>query len=147
MSTMNISKNKWPRLRLYKLINWYCIEKVPYVVLMGDVGTGKSTLVEKLADVRGQSSDAYESYTRLSKLFWSKDRSMIINDTPGANSMSEKLEHNLQIAAAFNYRPVSKVFIVVKADTRIDNTVHNVRRYVEQFTDLDPDLLGSRVTF
>ena len=109
---------------------------------MGNVGTGKSTLVEKLADVRGQSSDAEQSFTRQSKLFWSKDQKMLISDTPGANSMVDKLQHNQHIAAAFNFLPVSKIFIVVKAETRIDSTVDSIRRYAEQFIDLDPDVLG-----
>ena len=118
-----------------------------YIILAGDVGTGKSTLVEKMADVSGQSSDAPTSYTKETKVFWSRDRKLLIGDTPGANSMADKLQHNTQIAAACDYEPVSKIFIVVKADTRIDNVVHDVRKYAEQLIDLDLDLLGRQLSF
>ena len=34
-------------------------ERAPYVVLLGDVGTGKSTLVEKLTGIKGRSSFSF----------------------------------------------------------------------------------------
>lgn len=59
--------------------------------------------------------------------------------------MSEKLEHNVWIAHALNYAPVSSILLVVKADTRIDNTVNSVRTYAERFGDL-VDLITVCVT-
>ena len=103
--------------------------KPPYVVLLGDVGTGKSTLVEKLTEREGRNSNANESFTRATDVFWVFDYSLIIADTPGSNALKEKLEHNVHIAAAFNFRPVSRILIVVKAETRIDSVIDNVRKY------------------
>ena len=117
-----------------------------YTVLAGDVGTGKSTLAEMISGVSGRSSDGMESFTTESKLFRSGDGRMIVNDTPGANAMRDKLEHNMQIAAALNWGPVSRIFLVVKADTRIDTTVDHVRKYAEQLADLDSDVLAVIVT-
>ena len=118
-----------------------------YVVLIGDVGTGKSTVVEKMTGgVLGRSSDAKESVTKETTLFWSQDKRLVVADTPGANSMGDKLSHNTQIAWAFNYAPVSKVFTTVKADTRLDNVVDDVRKYAEQLGDLDLDVIGVIVT-
>ena len=119
--------------------------KVPYIILMGNVGVGKSTLIEKLADVSGQSSNECQSFTKQTTLFWSRDKRLLIADTPGANPMRDKLQHNEHIAVAFNHARVHKVFIVVKADARIDTTVHHIREYAEQFLDLDPDVLGNKL--
>ena len=48
-----------------------------YVVLLGDVGSGKSTVVEKLTGQTGRSSDANESWTKTAEAFWAKDGSLI----------------------------------------------------------------------
>ena len=118
----------------------------PYVVLLGDVGTGKSTLLEKLTEQRGKSSQANESFTRSSEVFWAPDGRLIVADTPGSNALKDTLEHNVQIAGALNYRPVSRIFIVVKAETRIDSVVDNVRKYADRFLELPMDVVGVVVT-
>ena len=117
-----------------------------YVILMGDVGTGKSTVVEKLTGVKGRSSNATESFTRSSEAVPVPDGSLIVSDTPGSNSRKDKLQHNVWIAGAFNFRPVSKIFIVVKAETRIDCVIDNVRKYADNFIDLPLKLVGVLVT-
>ena len=48
----------------------------------------------------------------------------------------EKFRHNAWIAISINYRPVSRILIVVKADIRIDNVIDGIRKYVENFLDL-----------
>ena len=118
----------------------------PYVVFLGDVGTGKSTVVEKLTGSKGRSSDANQSYTRSSEAFWVPDGSLIVSDTPGSNSMTDKLQHNIWIAGALNYRPVSRIFIVVKAEARMDSVVDNVRKYADRFVELPMDAIGVVVT-
>ena len=117
-----------------------------YVVLIGDVGSGKSTVVEKLCGVQNRSSNSSESFTKESTLFRTPDRRLIISDTPGTNAMTDKLSQNCQVAVALNYAPVSKILIVAKADTRIDNVVDNVRKYGEQLQDLDIGVIGVLVT-
>ena len=117
-----------------------------YIVLVGDVGSGKSTLVEKLTGAKKRSSNASESATRSSEAFCVPDDSLIISDTPGSNSRKERFEHNVWIAQAFNFRPVSKVFIVVKAQTRIDSVIDDVRKYADCFLELPMELMGVLVT-
>ena len=121
-------------------------ESPPYVVLLGDVGTGKSTLLEKLTGEKGRSSDANESFTKNSEVFWVPDGSLIVSDTPGSNALKDKLEHNVWIAGALNFRPVSRIFIVVKAETRIDNVVDNARKYADGFLELPMDVVAVLVT-
>lgn len=129
---------------------WHSLQwnfrKPPYIVLLGDVGTGKSTIVEKLTGVKGRSSDANESFTKTSACFWVSDGSLIVSDTPGSNALKDKLEHNISIARALNFRPVSRIFIVVKAEPRIDNVVDNVRKYADRFLELPMDVVGVLVT-
>ena len=117
-----------------------------YVVLMGDVGTGKSTIVEKLTGVKDRSSNAHESFTKESLLFRTPDLRLIISDTPGTNAMRDKLSQNCEVAVALNYAPVSRILIVAKADTRIDNVVDDVRKFAEQLGDLDIGVIGVLVT-
>lgn len=105
------------------------------VVMLGDVGMGKSSIVETVMGVSGLSSSADESFTKCSVVVESPCRRIQFIDTPGGNSMEGKLEHNVWIAHALNYAPVSMILLTVKADTRIDNTVGLVRNYAERFQD------------
>jgi len=74
--------------------------------------TGKSTIVEKLTNERGRASDKDISVIKSSEVFWTTDGSIVISDMPGSNAMEDKLEHNVWIASALNFRPVSKIFIL-----------------------------------
>merc|ERR1712179_22650 len=104
-------------------------------------------VVEKLTGETGRSSDDPESATRSSEAFYSHQNRLIVSDTPGSNSCSDQFEHNMWIAAAFNFMPVSKVFIVVKADSgRIDGIISGIRNFSDRFAELDEDPLGVIVT-
>ena len=50
------------------------------------------------------------------------------------------------IAGALNYLPVSKMFILVKAETRLDSVVDNIRKYSDRFVTLDPSAIGVLIT-
>ena len=113
---------------------------------MGDTGTGKSTIVEKLTGQKEKSSNASESFTRSSEAFIVPDGSLIVADTPGSNSRKEKVEQNIWIAGALNFQPVSRIFIVSKAETRIDSVIDNVCKYADNFVELPFDVLGVAVT-
>ena len=129
-----------------RALGGFNIENTPYVVLIGDVGTGKSTIVEKVSNVTNLASDGDTSVTKSSTVFWSIDGSLLIADTPGSNAIEDKLKHNLGIAVAINYLPVSKMFILVKAETRLDSVVDNIRKYSDRFVEFDPDILGVLIT-
>lgn len=100
-------------------------------LLLGDVGSGKSTLVEKISGQTGISSSQSTSCTRVSSLYESFNKLMIICDTPGSNSMTDKFEHNAWIAGAINYSPVSRILICVIAQPRIANVIDVVKKYLE----------------
>ena len=117
-----------------------------YIVMIGEVGSGKSTVGEKLSGARNKSSDAATSFTKRSEMYFSHDGMLIITDTPGTNAMTDQLAHNIEVAIALNHAALSRILIVVKAHTRIDTVMSNVRCYVEQLIDLDSDMFGVIVT-
>ena len=102
-----------------------------YIVLLGDVGTGKSTLVEKISGETGISSSQSTSCTKVSNLYESFDKRIVICDTPGSNAMTDKFKHNAWIAGAINYSPVSRILICVLAQPRIANVIDVVKKYLE----------------
>ena len=117
----------------------------PYV---GNVGSGKSLITEKLVDVTGRSSAASTAMTKISEVYELYDGSMLICDTPGSNAMVNKSERNLHIAHAFNFLPVSCVLLVVKADIRQDTVLETVKDYCARFqsANLPQELLGVCIT-
>ncbi|KAL5263476.1 hypothetical protein ACHWQZ_G008749 [Mnemiopsis leidyi] len=117
-----------------------------YVVFIGDVGVGKSTVVGKLTGKQMESGDNKMSITRTSTAHWSYDGTVILSDTPGSNSLQDQLQHNEEIAAAFNYRPISRVIVVVKADIRIANVMRVVEKYSERLLSLPDENIGVLVT-
>ena len=102
-----------------------------YIVLLGDVGTGKSTLVEKISGETGISSSQSTSCTKVSNLYESFDQRIVICDTPGSNAMTDKFNHNAWIAGAINCSPVSRILICVLAQPRIVNVINVVKKYLE----------------
>ena len=122
------------------------ISSVPYVVFLGDTGTGKSTIVEKLTGEKERSSNDSESYTSSSEAFVVQGGGLIVADTPGSNCRKDKVEHNIWIAGALNFRPVSRIFIVSKAQPRIDSVIDNVCKYADNFVELPPDVIGVLVS-
>jgi len=119
----------------------------PYVVLLGSVGSGKSSIVERVTGTKARASNLRMSATKESKPLWSLKGEFIISDTPGSNAVGDKFNHNIWIASAFNFREVSKIFIVVKANLgRIDNVIEAIREYSDRFVDLRNAPLGVIVT-
>jgi len=119
-----------------------------YIVFIGDVGVGKSTLFEKITGLTGRSSRSDVSFTRVSELGESFDNRIIVCDTPGMNAMDDRFQHNINVAHALNYQPISRIVIVVKADERLDGVIEKVSEAVSSFLpeDLPLELLSVCVT-
>ena len=126
-----------PTLRVYLTILSTGLSKKPYIVLLGDVGAGKSTLVEKVTGLKGRSSGKGRSFTKKASYALSTDNSLIISDTPGVNVISDKLAQNVWITQALNLQPVSQILITVKADTRMENVINRVQEYSSKLSALD----------
>ena len=117
-----------------------------YVVLMGEVGVGKSSIVEKLSGTSIPTGENPMSVTREFRPYSTLGTSLIVSDTPGCNSIEDQLEHNQQIAAALNYMPVSRILVTVKADTRIANVMSVVKKFDERLMDFSDEIVGVLVT-
>eukprot|EP00111_Clytia_hemisphaerica_P023493 TCONS_00069224-protein len=121
-------------------------ELSPYIVLVGNCGAGKSTIVEKLTGVKGRASSAKTSFTTTAEYLWTPDKSLLIADTPGLNSHESTYEHSLEVASAFIHKPLSKYFAVVEAHIRMDQVIDNIKTHVDKFIELPDELIGVIVT-
>ena len=119
-------------------------------MLIGVPGAGKSTVTELVCGIEGLSGNAANSVTRKGTFYHSTDGSLFIGDMPGFYKRKlEAYEGILETAAAISCYPLSKIFIVVKADTRLEAVSEEVRRLSVHFKKLQPendDLLGVIVT-
>lgn len=100
---------------------------------MGNAGTGKSKLVEKVTGKRGLSSSASASSKYSLGHYDSVDDSLIISDTPGINSLSDQSQFNIRIADVLSSRPVNLVLITVKACTRMESVLKCITEYMQCF--------------
>ena len=122
--------------------------RIPYVILIGNAGAGKSALVEKVTGMTGLSSAASTSVTKTSDAILSVDHSLLICDTPGTNSITDKFSSNVELARALNFMPVNLLLITVKADVRIESVTKGLREYMECFLpeDFPIELIGFCIT-
>lgn len=79
-----------------------------YVVLVGDVGVGKSLIVEKLTGVGGISSSSQHAYTRIAQTYVVPEGKLKISDTPECNSLNERSDRNMWVAQPSNIRKYRK---------------------------------------
>lgn len=113
--------------------------RIPTVVLVGGVGVGKSSLVEKVTGAQRLGSGAAESYVR-SSAFRTPCQKMQLIDTPGINAARHDLPPNVCIAEALSFAPISLILLVVKADVRIDSTIDAVTKHAELFSEFCENL-------
>ena len=74
------------------------VKELPYVVLIGNVGAGKSKLVERLAGEYGLTSRGGRSCTKEAVVYQSRSKKLFVYDTPGCNPIVQKYEHSLWLA-------------------------------------------------
>ena len=112
------------------LSSYYNINNAkPYVILIGTVGSGKTSLTEKLTGKRNLGVRNFgKSATRVSTIY--RTESFEFADTPGYQSIDDKLDHAVNIVCALQYRPVSRVFILVKFNSRIESMYRDVKDIV-----------------
>ena len=103
--------------------------RMQYVILIRNVGAGKSTQVVKATGMTGMSSAASTSVTKTSDVILSVDDSLMICDTPGTNSITDQFSSNIDIARALNFMPVNLILITVEADVRIESVTKGLRVY------------------
>jgi GTP-binding protein EngB required for normal cell division len=116
----------------------------PVVVMLGNCGVGKSSLVETLTGRTGLSSKSKSSHTKCSLAYPTDD--LLVVDTPGKNALGkEKLEHNLYIAQAFSFRKISLILLCVEAHCRLEDIVGSLTDPLTRFCDF-ADILCPCIT-
>ena len=123
----------------------------PYIVLVGDAGSGKSEIATILAHPLYQDLNWAESESEANKfdIFWTYDGSMAICDTPDNHLEEDKFKGNIQLAAALAFKPVSQILIVVRARPDLDGILKSVRTYSKdllQLEDFDKTIVGIILT-
>jgi len=104
----------------------------PLAVLMGQIGVGKTTLLNLICGTNREAGAARDSMTR--HLFLSSTNSgasFELFDTPGVNSRIKTYDHIFLLKEALTARPVNTIFIVLKYDSRFDNILDNLLKVQE----------------
>merc|ERR1711976_365216 len=102
---------------------------------MGDCGTGKSTVVEKMSGRTGLSSNSKTSHSHHQLRVTSMNGRFCIVDTPGQNALKGALEDNMEVAMALNGGPVSLLLLTVKAEPRLEAVIEQAEKYCERFVE------------
>ena len=131
-----------------------CIEKMdevnyPYVVMVGQVESGKADVAKKLVHPEFVSSNCGNNPIKTSDLFWTFDGTIVICDVPEDLSESEIFVENIPLALALTFEPLSQILITVKANDDIYTVLENIRMYSEtllRLTHHDNQFVGALIT-
>ncbi|KAL4485034.1 hypothetical protein ABPG72_014554 [Tetrahymena utriculariae] len=97
-------------------------QKDPLAVFIGQVGTGKTTLFNKITNKNQKTSDAGSSTTRTSfSSNSSYGNSFRIIDTPGTSAEEDKLQHALCLRSALIEGPLNRIFLLIQHNYRFGN--------------------------
>ena len=123
----------------------------PYIVLVGDVGSGKSEIAKTLAHpgYHVLNQDENKTMVNTSDIFWTYDGSMAICDTPDNQPEEDKFKGNIQLATALAIKPVSQILIVVRARPDLDGILESLRVYSKdllQVEGFDKTMVGVILT-
>jgi len=111
-------------------------EVLPYAVLVGPVGSGKTTLTQKLTGLQNQGvSEFGMSATRASTIYITKSNAFHFVDTPGYLALEDKITHAVNILLALRFRRVSRIFVLCKCDARIENVVRDLDSIIKPMLD------------
>eukprot|EP00026_Physarum_polycephalum_P007742 Phypoly_transcript_07808.p1 GENE.Phypoly_transcript_07808~~Phypoly_transcript_07808.p1 ORF type:complete len:460 (+),score=62.87 Phypoly_transcript_07808:80-1459(+) len=119
-------------------INNYEVRGTPkkYVVLMGKVGVGKTTLFNKITNSNEPVDEGQDSITRKVTIanVAHGNVPMAVSDTPGLSSLSDTLHHALSIRNALNRQEVHAIVVVVKFE-RAGVMLRHISDVFESFGD------------
>lgn len=84
---------------------------------MGDIGTGKTTLVNKICNQKFETNSGGDSVTRdLFKRKAAYGEGFNITDTPGTGNDNDKLYHALCLKLALTEGPINGILVTTKYD-------------------------------
>jgi GTPase SAR1 family protein len=103
------------------------------IVLFGGVGSGKTTLINKLCGMNFKTSKEGFSCTRLVQCSPTIRNNNLILDFPGLNSMREIIQHLTQQRETLKAIPVRMICFVVKYDNRYEQLLKPIIQMVRIF--------------
>jgi len=82
---------------------------------MGEVGTGKTTIFNKVCDTAHETGWALDSLTRGLSIHNSAHIKypFTMIDTPGMNSKTEVFKHAVLLKEAFTCQPINAIFAII----------------------------------
>jgi putative ribosome biogenesis GTPase RsgA len=89
----------------------------PLVVVIGQIGSGKTTLVNKICNSELPTDNWGKSETQIWKLSSAYGNGFDIYDTPGFGNDEKKVEHAAAIVGALTNENVSRILVVAKFDS------------------------------
>ena len=105
------------------------------IILFGSVGTGKTTLINKLCGVDFETSSKGFSCTRDIQYSFTKRNDNIIIDFPGLNATVDIIKHLKVQKNTLSIIPVRLICFVVKYSTRYDDLIRSVSQMLTIFKD------------
>ena len=105
------------------------------IILFGSVGTGKTTLINKLCGVDFETSSRGFSCTRDIQYSFTKRNDNIIIDFPGLNATVDIIKHLKVQKNTLSIIPVRLICFVVKYSTRYDDLIRAVSQMLTIFKD------------
>ncbi|KAL4482929.1 hypothetical protein ABPG74_018955 [Tetrahymena malaccensis] len=107
-------------------------DSTPNSVLIGVVGTGKSTFFNKTTNKNQKISDGEFSTTRVSASSNSAyGRSFNIIDTPGTSAEEDKIGHALCLHSALIEGPINRIFLLVQHQKRFGALQKNLQEQMK----------------
>jgi GTP-binding protein EngB required for normal cell division len=110
----------------------------PYAVLLGGVGTGKTSFLNKIANEKLLTASGGKSLTKNVQVRnASYGNGFKVSDTPGTGAMDDKLKHAVALCATLTLHKVSGILICVKAGRHeeIKQNVEDQFIRVENYSD------------
>ena len=90
------------------------------IILFGEVGSGKTTIINKLCNKKFETKESGYSCTKNIQYAYIPDGSIII-DFPGLNAAEDIIKHLTIQKFILSIIPVKMICLVIKSDTRFDN--------------------------
>jgi GTPase Era involved in 16S rRNA processing len=92
----------------------------PVCIIMGEVGSGKTTLFNKVCNTHFEAGWSQDSLTRGLFMHDSAQSNypFTMIDTPGTNSTVEPMKHAILLKEAFTLQPINAIFTMIPNHNR-----------------------------
>ena len=102
-------------------------------VLIGEVGSGKTTIFNKVCGTKHLADISFDSQTRGLALHHASfgEFPFHLIDTPGLGSIDDKLTHAVFLKHSLTYQKINAVFAIVQFEPRISKMIKQLKKIIE----------------